>query len=207
VAAVDVGSLANIGWWRSAGDGAGDGGRDLDVLVDRLVLDLRAGAGVALGFEAPLFIPRPPTSGGLNRQRLGERGRPWCAGAGAGALALGVQQATYVLSRIAAGVHPRPVVAFDPAELIAGTADLVVWEAFVSGRAKNRDAVEPHIDDARVAVAEFEARLAAGAVASDVGDVEVLNLAGAALLAVGLTDEIAMLRRPCVVVRVPDRVT
>jgi len=39
------------------------------------------------------------------------------------------------------------------------------------------------------------------------GDVEVLNLAGAALLAVGLTDEIAMLRRPCVVVCVPDRVT
>lgn len=195
--------MANIGWWRASEDG-GAGGRDLDVLIERLVLDFEAGSHVALGFEAPLFIPRPATTSGLNKQRLGERGRPWCAGAGTGALALGIQQATYVLSSIAAGVRRPLVVSFDPSALTRGTADLVVWEAFVSGKANNPQSTDPHVDDARVAVAEFQTRLATEAVPTDVGDIDVLNLAGAALLAADLTDDLVVLTRPCVVVRAPD---
>lgn len=203
MAAIDVGSLANIGWWR-VHDKSGAGGDDLDVLVEELVADLEAGSVVALGFEAPLFIPRPSVSSGLNKQRLGERGRPWCAGAGTGALALGLQQSTFVLSAIAARVEIPPTVGVDCEALFAGTAQLVIWEAFVSGRAKNRRSVTPHIDDARSAVAEFQARVDSGSVHTDVDDVDVLSLAGAALLVSGLTDDITLLTRPCSVVRAPD---
>jgi hypothetical protein len=203
VAAVDVGSLANIGWWRSHGS-VGDGGRDLDLLVAAIAADLDADRTVALGFEAPLFIPRPPNSAGLNKQRVGERGRPWCAGAGTGALALGMQQATYVLSAIARSTAGRPAVGFSVDALSSPGPSLVLWEAFVSGKAKNRLALDPHVDDARVAVAEFEARFAAGSIVSDIADEEVLNVAAAALLAAGLTDDVSLLTRPCIVVRAPD---
>jgi hypothetical protein len=102
------------------------------------VADLGLRTPVALGFEAPLFIPRPASAEQLNRQRAGERGRPWCAGAGTGALALGLQQSAYVFDRIAQ--HARPRVTFDLEAIERGDADLLAWEAFVSGKAKNRAA-------------------------------------------------------------------
>jgi hypothetical protein len=203
VAAVDVGSLANIGWWRARGN-VGTGGHDLDDLVGELIADLERGSAVAVGFEAPLFIPRPTASSGLNKQRLGERGRPWCAAAGSGSLALGIQQSTYVLTSIAHG-YARPLTAsYDCDALRTGAAQLVVWEAFVTGKAKNPRSIDPHVDDASAAVAEFRRRITAGTVSSDIADLAVLNLAGAALLAAGLTDDVAVLTQPCTVVRAPD---
>jgi hypothetical protein len=203
VAAVDVGSLANIGWWRVAGDTAG-GGRDLDELVEVLAADLNQNRSVALGFEAPIFVPLPAEASGLCRQRVGDRGRPWSAGAGTGALALGVQQAAYVFAGLARRVAKRPQVSFDPSQLGSVEATLVVWEAFVSGKAKNRAAVDPHVDDARVAVNEFSERLAQGVVNSDIDEASVLNLAGAALLASGLCTDLGLLTQASIVVRAPD---
>jgi len=204
VAAVDVGSIANIGWWRS-GPGQPQSGSNLDELAEALGEDLKEGRAVALGFEAPLFIPRPSSPDGLNRQRVGDRGRPWCAGAGAGALALGIHQATYLLAAVARRAPDVGLrVSFDPDDLVAGEPVLVAWEAFVTGRAKNRLAVNPHVDDARVAVAEFESRLAFGSVQSDVKDVSVLNLVAAGILAEGLSDDTDLLTVPCIVVRAPD---
>jgi hypothetical protein len=81
VAAVDVGAVRNIGYWRDSADGSG-GGTKLEELAAQVAADLDLGRRVALGFEAPLFVPMPEDSDGLNRQRTGERGRPWCAGAG-----------------------------------------------------------------------------------------------------------------------------
>jgi hypothetical protein len=138
VAAIDVGALKNIGWWHHSPSGETTSGRDLDSLVDVVVADLGRRTPVALGFEAPLFIPRPASAEQLNRQRAGERGRPWCAGAGTGALALGLQQSAYVFDRIAQ--HARPRVTFDLEAIERGDADLLAWEAFVSGKAKNRAA-------------------------------------------------------------------
>ncbi len=129
VAAVDLGSLANIGWWRVDADGLDAGGRDLNALAELLVADLSVGASVALGFEAPLFLPRPSSTSGLNRQRLGDRGRPWV---------------------------------------------------------------------------EFQTRLLRGVMTSDADDVDVLNLAAAALLTVGLSQDVALLTQTCVVVRAPE---
>jgi hypothetical protein len=196
--------MQNSGWWRAADDRTGDGGRDLDGVVQAVVADLDAGRPVALGFEAPLFVPRPATAEGLNKQRRGEHGRPWCVGAGSGSLAFGIQQATYVLSGIARQVRARPSVSFDPTALLRGEADLVVWEAFVTGAAKNRQSSDPHVDDARAAVTEFRRRLAEGSVDSDIVESDVLSLAGAALLSAGLSDDVALLRESCIVVRAPD---
>lgn len=199
VAAVDVGALVNIGWWHRAPSGETLSGRDLDGLVDIVARDLISRVPVALGFEAPLFIPRPAQASALNRQRVGERGRPWCAGAGTGALALGLQQASYVFSALARQARPR--VSFDLHALQRGDADLLVWEAFVSGKAKDRSAEDPHIDDARRAVDEFVLRLRRGDVVSDIVEVDVLNTAASGLLASGLTDNVALLTQPCIVVK------
>ena len=203
VAAVDVGSLANIGWWRGCGDAA-RGGRDLDELVEVLAADLNQNRSVALGFEAPIFVPLPAETNGLCRQRVGEHGRPWSAGAGTGALALGVQQAAYVFAGLAHHVAKRPQVSFDPALLDGPKTTLIVWEAFVSGKSKNRLATDAHVDDARVAVEEFQKRLARGVVRSDIDEPSVLNLAAAALLRSGLTTDVRLLTREAVVVRAPD---
>jgi hypothetical protein len=202
VVAVDVGALRNIGWWCRAPDGATTSGRDLDSLVDCISGDISARVPVALGFEAPLFIPRPSDAADLNRQRLGERGRPWCAGAGTGAMALGLQQSGYVFGAISNRIRPR--VTFDLKALSRGDADLLIWEAFVSGKAKNRDALDPHVDDARVAVDEFVKRQTSGTITSDVLDTEVTNLAAANLLAAGLTTDLGMLHQACLVIRAPE---
>ena len=205
VIAVDVGSLLNIGWWRDSASQDPTSGRDLDSLVDAVSADLLAGTAVALGFEAPLFIPLHSAHAGLNRQRVGESGRPWCAGAGTGALALGIQQSAYVFGALAQRLRPR--VTFDPAALLCGEADLLVWEAFVSGKAKNRAALDPHIDDARLAVLEFRSRLSTGTVTSDINESMVLNLVAGGLIASGLATDPQLLRTACVVVTPPPFVT
>jgi hypothetical protein len=200
--AVDVGKIENIGWWRVADDGQ-TGGRDLDDLIGKVTSDLDDGGRVALGFEAPLFVPAPMTIDGIGKQRRGDAGRPWCFGAGTLALAFGVQQATYVLGRVADRVAKVPRVALNPSALLAGDADLVVWEAFVSEGAKDLTDPDPHLADARAAALEFERRLATGTVVSDVDEPAVLNLVAAALIAAGLTTDVSQLRRPCVVVKAP----
>lgn len=120
---------------------------------------------------------------------------------------MGTQQAGYVATRIAAAVATPVVVSFDPT-LLTEAGTLVVWEAFVSAKAKDRTAVDPHVDDARVAAAEFRRRLVAGAVHSDIDDTSgsVVNLVAAGLLASGLTTNTSLLSQPCVVVRAPDLV-
>lgn len=203
VAAVDVGSLAHIGWWRASGNDAG-GGRDLDELVEVLAADLNQHRSVALGFEAPIFVPLPAEAVGLCRGRVGEGRWPWSAGAGTAALALGVQQAAYVFAGLARRVAKRPRVSFDPGLLAGADTTLIVWEAFVSGKSKDPAAVDPHMDDARVAVEEFLQRLSSGLLRSDIDQPSVLNLAAAALLASGLSADFDLLTQEAIVVRAPD---
>ena len=204
VAAVDVGAPKNIGWWREDGDETGRGGTSLDQLAALLAEDLAAGRSVALGFEAPMFIPRPESADRLNKARAGEGSSPWSGGAGTAVLACGMQQAVYVLSALAADVDEFPHVGLDVETLAGPTPSFVLWEAFVSGRAKDPLADDPHVDDARVAVAEFRRRWAGGSMSSDIADTEVTSTAGLAILVAGLSTDIELLTRPCVVIRAPD---
>jgi hypothetical protein len=205
VAAVDVGAVRNIGYWRDAPGEGEAGGHRLDDLAGRLATDLTRGRSVALGLEAPLFVPLPEAAGDLNRQRAGERGRPWCAGAGTGAFAMGAQQSAWLLRAIARSLRVAPPVTFDPADF-ANRGGLLIWEAFVSGDGKDRKAAEPHIDDARRAVAEFRRRLRRGVMESDITETVVFIVIGAAVLAAGLATDTTLLSQPCTVVRVPDLV-
>jgi hypothetical protein len=107
---------------------------------------------------------------------------------------------------VARSVHTPPVVDVDFALLRQPGPALVVWEAFVSGRGKDRAAADPHIDDARAAVAELRRRrLDDLDPPSDVDEPEVTSLVGAAILRAGLSTDLTLLSRSAVVVRAPDR--
>jgi hypothetical protein len=203
IAAVDVGNVANTGWWQISSSGAEQGGRDLNDLATLLADDLTRGEKVALGFEAPLFIPLPSSTEGLGRQRIGEVGRPWCAGAGASTLAFGLQEAAFVLTALARKTHHPIRGGLDLAGLASDQFDLVLWEAFVSGPAKDRTAADPHIADARAAAIEFQRRYRSGHVTSDISETEVVSLGGAVLLGAGLSTDLTLLSAPCTVVKPP----
>jgi len=204
VSAVDVGAPKNIGWWRDDGDEPGRGGTSLDELAALLSGDLASGRSVALGFESPMFIPRPSSAERLNKARRGEGSSPWSGGAGTAVLASGMQQSVYLLSALADAPEQLPHVGFEVEALAGPATNLVIWEAFVSGRAKNPSADNPHVDDARVAVAEFRRRWDTGSITSDIADNQVTSIAGLAVLVAGLSTDIELLTRPCVVVRAPD---
>lgn len=204
IAAVDVGSVArgNIGWCHLA-DGAEQTGRRLDEIAEVVADDLNAGRRVALGFEAPLFIPLPDDEDALCKARRGEGSHAWSAAAGLGALALAAQEATYVLTRIANNVAERPTVSMEVAAFHDPGVGMVLWEAFVTGKGKDRSNPDPHVADARAAVRELVQRLEAGDVASDVDHDEVLSIIGAAVLRSGLSQDLGLLGAGCIVIKAP----
>jgi len=184
--------------------GAGEG-RLIEDLVQLLAEDLLADRSVALGFEAPLFVPLPATAADLGRARDGGRNRPWSAGAGAAVTAYAAQQVAWVLNALGQLIGARPLrVGLDSAAWILGDLDLLLWEAFVSGAAKDRASTDPHVDDARAAAREFLQRFQEGAVRSDVTAPVVFSLAGAAVLRAGLSTDMDLLSQAPVVVRAPD---
>ena len=72
VAVLDVGSAARTGWWRGPLDGTPTEGRDVDTLCSELAVDLGGGDAVALGFEAPPWIPYAHEVARLGKARPGE---------------------------------------------------------------------------------------------------------------------------------------
>ncbi len=203
VAVLDVGSAARTGWWRSPFDGPPTEGRHVDALCSELIRDLGGGGAVALGFEAPLWMPYAHKAARLGKARPDEH-PSWSAGAGATVLASGIQQMTYVLHRLAAETNEHPPAAtLNPAELRSGDAQLLIWEAFVSGRAKDRSAAEPHISDARAAGQEFVRRWQSDSIRSDLGDADAISLAGLALVLSGLRTDLGVLAIAPIVVRAP----
>ncbi len=204
VAAVDVGSIrkGNFGWFRRAGTTTADG-RGPEGLVSLLGDDLAAGGRVALGFECPLFVPLPQQPEDLGSRRPGEGNRPWSVAAGAASLTTGLQQVAWLLWRLGdEALDITPTLHWH--ELQDGTANLLVWEAFVSGAGKPtpRPGVSGHVADAEAAVEEFNRRVSRGDPTSDSKPVgQVYSLVGAALLRAGLTTELDVLAQPALVVR------
>jgi hypothetical protein len=97
--ACDCGSprKGNFAWTTVLPDGSPQGSADIDRLVEDLARDLNSGYSVALGFEAPLFVPVPVGACSIGRARQGEGNRPFSAGAGCGALVVGLQEVAWVL--------------------------------------------------------------------------------------------------------------
>jgi hypothetical protein len=206
VFAVDVGGLANVGWARFASNQPPEGSRSFDDLVERMAKDVANGWSLALGFEAPCFLPIPENSTFLNRARPGEGNHPWCAGAGAVTTAIGVQQSAWVVRALASGTKATHDITTDwhswpPAE--RSRPIVLLWEAFVSGAAHSPS--NNPIEDAATAAHAFlenEHRLAEiHAVSCD----PRLSLLGTVALWSGWSTDIALLRSEPLVVRPKTR--
>lgn len=198
IVCADVGSVArkNFGWWSEAG---GSGSLP-SALAEHVAGLLNSGRRVALGFECPLFVPLAEDQLALTRARPGEGSRAWSAGAGCGALAVGLVEVVWVLKAIRAHLA-RDVAAYlswDEFAALQGTPSLLLWEAFVSGSAK----LPSHVEDAQVgAYALARSRddpSKANAVACDG---EIHSLIGAALLRTGWRSDVDVLQEPCLVMR------
>lgn len=173
-------------------------GIDPREFANGIIQDLRDERRVALGFECPLFIPVRAEPKELTKGRTVDGNRAWSAEAGSGVLATGLVECAWVLWEIGkAQIGTRPTL--DGEVFRSSHANLFIWEAFVSGKAKHytvQHDLKAHIGDAMNAAETFLRKFENGEM-KDQKDGPVLSLAGAALLYAGLIKDPAILRQPC----------
>jgi len=220
VYACDVGSARSartgFAWARRVSDGFAptQANTSIDDLVESLVDDITEGMAVALGLDCPLYLPVPTDDFSIqNLVRLGERERSSLTQKGAQLAVLGLHQLVYLLHRVSDSLgrgHPAPPFYLDWRRWQEGMRPrgaVLFWEAHVSGAAlADRQDPDHHFKDARLAAETFWARLAAGQLRSDLGPrqgADCLNLAGAALLWAGWSDDPALLRQELLVIQPP----
>jgi hypothetical protein len=196
VAVINVGKPGkNLGW---AIDEPDEEGTDLDACIKTLIVSLGKGP-VALGFEAPLFVPIRHDPLTLTAGRKGEFGRPFSAGAGATVLVTSLVVVPYVLNRLRKGL-PHASATFDWQHPLTKPGRLLLFEAFVTDQRKT--ATTRHIEDARLAIADFRRGMVSPErFESSVTPDECMNLLGAALLRTGWSSDVALLSTPCLVIR------
>ncbi|MFZ4434371.1 MAG: hypothetical protein ACOYOQ_14360 [Microthrixaceae bacterium] len=199
---LDVGSARNLGWWRVSSDCVG-GGRDLLELIEVLGDDLRSGSPVALGLECPLWIPRARSTADLGRARPVDGGRSWSAGAGPIVLAYGLQEIVFIIDELLLRV-PAVVATTHLGSWQRDEAQLLLWEAFVSGRGKDREAAEPHISDARAAAVEFASRRSTDSLRRDQSIPSSVSIAALALFTTQVATAGDVLGTTPLVVRVDE---
>lgn len=201
VSVIDIGKPGkNLGW---AIDEPNEDGTDIDGCINVLATALTEGP-LALGFEAPQFVPLRHDPMKLTAGRQGEFGpglatRTFSAAAGATVLVTSMVVVPYVLGRLRERT-PYATVTFDWRRPIDRQGQLLVFEAFVTDQRKNT--VTRHVEDARLAIADFRRGMADPAsFESSVTSSECLNVLGAALLRTGWSSDLALLSTPCLVVR------
>jgi len=156
--ACDIGSTRRqaFAWARllpNKGSQSIQGSSDIQQLVKRLELDIEQGYSVALGFEAPLFIPIPESSKDLSKGRDGESNRSFASQVGLTVCTLGVHQSAWILKRLYESSSCKCEFTLDwrcwPPS--GHRPVLLCWEAFVSGQAHS----DKHIKDAATAAVFF----------------------------------------------------
>src|SRR6516225_2802407 len=156
IAVVDIGKPgANFGR-AMVGDTTAEG-NDIDVCVQTLAAALRNGP-LALGFEAPMFVPIRKDPNRLTAARKGDSGkgmpsRPFSASAGATVLVTGLVVVSYILDTLRPLV-PEATATLDWKSPLVGPGWLLLFEAFVTDQRKTSDT--RHIEDARLAIAAFQ---------------------------------------------------
>jgi hypothetical protein len=196
-AVVDIGSPAkgNLGW-SAIGPNLDNGGTDPEALIDTLV-DVATRGPLALGFEAPMYVPARRDAADLLRARKGEGHRAWSVAAGATTTAIALAIVPWIFGRLSMRL-PALTAWQDWTRLPTRPYEVLVFEAFVSGGPS-----DGHHVDARGAALAAQALLGRTgvSVSSALFEEECMSLLGAALLYSGLTDDTSELRRPCLVVR------
>ncbi len=193
----DIGSIQRqrFGWCRNDRI-ISRTGTDIAEFAEGIAKDLSDNQSVAVGFECPLFVPIADSPQHLTKARHGEGNRPWCAGAGSGALTIGLTECVWVFEKINAlvGVVVHPT--FDWQAFAQGRANLFIWEAMVSRAAKGKS----HSDDAEIAAQSFWQHYPAIGGASSVTATRPYSLVGAGLLRGHLSTDLQLLFEPCIVI-------
>lgn len=176
---------------------------DINLLAEEIERDLLAGYSVALGFEAPLFIPVPSDSGHLSRGREGDGNRAWAVSAGASVATLGLHQSAWLLRRLASSCFDSTRLLLDCTLWLSrdDAPVLFLWEAFVSGRAHDKD----HRRDAATAASYFlehETDLSAKTACKAENP---LSLIGAATLWAGWSQDLSLLHTEVLVLKPSQR--
>lgn len=213
VVAVDVGSVRGNFAWAALdlpGRRVAGHGDDPEGASQCASEGLSQGIQVALGLESPLAVPVPhPDAQSWERlglARPGEGNRPWSAGAGSGALATGLAQLAWMCQRIKA-VGANVTATTQPSQWLVRKAQLLIWEAFVSGPGKPPPGdVGQHAADAAIAAITFAERLDSDQLAKN--DVacdphQSFNLAYAAAAMGGITIDARERTAPVTVLRTP----
>ncbi len=195
--AADIGSVKNnkFGWCRSGCENGFKLGSDIKAFTKGISDDFNAGRKVALGFECPLFVPVTKNPIELTSARHGEKDRPWSASAGTCVLAAGLPECVWVFEQIRDMTKAKINPTFDWNYFIRGKANLFIWEAFVTGKVKSLS----DKGDAKVAVNTFWDRYPN--ISSDVFAENPYSLVGAALLRAGLSEDLSLLSRQCIVIK------
>lgn len=205
--ACDVGSTLshNFAWYRNLPDSTDEWGDRTDIvkLVDALRSDLTNGS-VALGFEAPLFIPVPEEAKKLGKARKGEENRAWSTQIAGHTALLGLLQATWILRELS-DLAEEVLLTFDPEDwraILAGRSKdrvLFLWEALVSGKACSAGLLLP---DAVTAAIAFQAWLDGRGPGRDKvkASESQFSLVGAAALWSGWTSDTSILKKPVTVI-------
>jgi hypothetical protein len=128
--------------------------------------------------------------------RHGDGNRAWSAGAGSGALATGIVEVAWLLQELRRR-WPRGSAHLDWGTFSDAGRGLFLWEAFVTDRAK----AATHADDAAVAVAAFRDALPDPTSANAVTAERPLSLLGAAIVWSDWSDDLELLRAPCLVIK------
>jgi len=194
VAVVDIGSLTNIGWVVE-GPSVTESGTDIDLCIEALASAMKMGP-LALGFEAPMFVPYGRKRCDLDKARKGDGDRAFSASPGACVLTKGLVIIPYILEGIRCRAKAaRPTFKWRGR---LSERDLLLFEAFVTHVGKSVS----HEECARLALKRFPGEWAKRAsFESAVEEPYILNLLGAMLLRIGWTDDLTMLSEPCLVVR------
>ena len=125
-------------------------------LVHRLSADAAAGASIAVGIEAPAFVPVPADHTILNSARDGEGDRPWSYGAGGYTTAVGIQQAAWIVRALAVSAKTTHELTTDWHRWPESNGErplVLLWEAFVS-KAAHSPTNNP-VEDAATAAHEI----------------------------------------------------
>jgi hypothetical protein len=160
VYACDIGTTLqnppNFGWARVCPDLPADitGSRDIQQLVDSITGDASRGMSIAIGFEAPCFLPVPVESTEFSRARNREGDRAWSVAQGLSVTTLGIHQSAWIMRSLHKSMgHSHRFTTDWNLWPPSNRCLLLVWEAFVSGTAHSP--TNDPTQDATTAVTEF----------------------------------------------------